>query len=336
MMSGVPSPRVGRECEMVNMLLAFVVAFGVSALSGLFIIPMLRKFKMKQMILEVGPKWHMSKQGTPMMGGLMFILGTGVACTVFGLMSGRREWLYIFVYAALNAVIGLLDDIAKVKRKANKGLSVLQKLFLQLAFSSAYIAVLHQYAGLTTGLKLPFFGTSIELPWIVFLILGVLYNTFIINAVNLTDGIDGLCTGTTLPIAALFAVVAMADRVPELGIYPAALLGGLLGFLVYNFHPAKVFMGDTGSLFIGGSVVGMAYAFDWPLVLLICALFFILEAVSVVLQVGYFKLTHGKRIFKMTPIHHHFEMSGWSEIKLFTVFTVGTGLLCLLAFFGIN
>jgi len=317
---------------MDKLAIGFAVAFIVSALSGLFLVPMLQRFKMKQQILEIGPKWHMSKQGTPMMGGLMFIIGTIVASVLLGIQSQQREWLLILVFALLNSAIGLIDDLAKVKRKQNRGLSVLQKLFLQLAFSAAFITALYWMNLMESGVYIPFTNITLILPWVLFLLLAILYNTFIVNAVNLTDGVDGLCTGVTIPIALFFVLVAVSRGTPDMAIFPVALAGGLLGFLLYNFNPAKVFMGDTGSLFLGGAVCGMAKAFEMPLILIVVAVAYIIEALSVVIQVSYFKASGGKRVFKMTPIHHHFEMSGWSEKKLFFVFTLGTVLLCTIAY----
>ena len=212
---------------------------------------------------------------------------------------------------------------------------------MQLAAAGCYLALLRWSGHLTNHLYIPFWNVTFEINWIVYMVFAIFVIVGCVNAVNLTDGIDGLATGVTMPVMAFFAVTASIWSIfPESGLhtlalFPAALFGGLAGFLVYNFHPAKVFMGDTGSLFLGAAVCGLAFAMDMPLVLIPVGLIYIMETVSVMMQVMYFKLTHGKRIFKMTPIHHHFEMSGWSEVKIFTVFTVVTLLLCAAAFVGV-
>ena len=317
---------------MLELGLCFALGFAVSVLSGLFYIPMLRRLKMSQKILEIGPKWHMSKQGTPSMGGLLFITGTVASLLLFGLRQGDFTWLAILGYALLNSVIGVIDDMAKIRKKQNQGLTVLQKLFLQLAVSSTFIALLFATGVLQETVSIPFTDWTVAVPRVFYIFLAILFNTFVINAVNFTDGIDGLCGGVTLPIAVFFAVFALSMEEVGLGLFPAALAGGVLGFLVYNFHPAKVWMGDTGSLFLGGAVCGMAFAFNRPLWLVILGAFYILESVSVVLQVAWYKIS-GKRIFKMAPIHHHFEMCGWSETKLFFVFSIGTVALCALVYY---
>ena len=224
----------------------------------------------------------------------------------------------------------------KVKYKRNLGLTAIQKLALQLAAAGAYLALLRWNGDLTCDLYIPFWNVSFEINWIVYLIFAMFVIVGCVNAVNLTDGIDGLASGVTLPVMVFFAVTACMWGKTTLALLPAALAGGLAGFLVYNFHPAKVFMGDTGSLFLGGMVCGLAFALDMPLVLLLVGIIYIIETVSVIMQVTYFKLTHGKRIFRMTPIHHHFEMGGWSEVKIFTVFTGITVVMCILAFLGVR
>ena len=320
-------------------ILSFIVAFGVGAIAGQILIPLLHRLKAGQAIREDGPTWHMAKQGTPTMGGLMFILAIAVAVFTAGwpdLMAGNRNHLYVFLFALVFGIIGFLDDFMKVKYTRNLGLTAMQKLALQLAAAGAYLALLRWNGDLTCDLYIPFWNVSFEINWIVYLIFAMFVIVGCVNAVNLTDGIDGLASGVTLPVMVFFAVTAWMWGKTTLALLPAAMAGGLAGFLVYNFHPAKVFMGDTGSLFLGGMVCGLAFALDMPLVLILVGIIYIMETVSVIMQVTYFKLTHGKRIFRMTPIHHHFEMGGWSEEKIFTVFVGITVLMCILAFIGVS
>ena len=322
--------------EILRILLAAVCAFALSVLVGKLLIPMLRALKAGQSIREVGPTWHNAKSGTPTMGGIIFIAAL-LLIIPFGWRGFRNgEWtpLLVLAFSLVFGIIGFLDDFFKVKFKRNLGLTALQKLLLQLAAAAAYIYILYRLNELQSELYVPFFGVSWKLPLVVYIGLAMFIIVGCVNAVNLTDGIDGLAAGVTIPVMVFFAVACIAAKKLSLALFPACLVGGLAGFLVYNFHPAKVFMGDTGSLFLGAAVCGMAFALDAPLVLLLVGFIYIVETVSVILQVGYFKLTHGKRIFRMTPIHHHFEMGGWSEEKIFFVFTGITCVMCVLAWIG--
>ena len=320
-------------------ILSFIVAFGVTAIAGQILIPILRRLKAGQSIREDGPTWHMSKQGTPTMGGLMFILGIGIAVLTAGwgdLQSGLHNHLVVFLFALVFGAIGFVDDFQKLRHHANEGLTAPQKFFLQLAAAVVFVILMRRDGYLTPDLYIPFLNVEIVgIPWIVYMVFAAFVMVGTVNAVNLTDGVDGLATGVTIPVMLCYVAVSAWYGRTDLVIVSAALAGGLSAFLIYNFHPAKVFMGDTGSLFLGGAVCGMAFALDIPLVLILVGIIYIIETVSVMMQVTYFKLTHGKRIFKMTPIHHHFEMSGWSEVKIFTVFTVVTLLLCAAAFVGV-
>ena len=320
----------------LQIIITVVCAFVVSLLAGKLLIPVLRALKAGQSIREVGPKWHNNKAGTPTMGGIAFIAASAV-CLLTGipnLLRGDFSQVFVFVMALAFGAIGFFDDYVKVKKKRNLGLTALQKLVLQLLVSALYLLVLRHFGMLTNDLYIPFFNVTFEINWIVYLVFAIFVIVGCVNAVNLTDGIDGLATGVTIPVMVYFAVMCITYKTGALALFPAALAGGLLAFLVYNFHPAKVFMGDTGSLFLGGAVCGMAFALDMPVVLVPVGLIYIIETLSVILQVGYFKLTHGKRIFKMTPIHHHFEMCGWSEEKIFAVFVSVTAILCVLSYFG--
>ena len=319
-------------------LISFLVAFAASALIGRFLIPWLRALKAGQSIKEIGPVWHMAKQGTPTMGGIMFIAGIFIAILVTGwkdFSQGRFGALFVFLVALVFGVIGFLDDFMKVKYHKNEGLTAPQKFLLQLAAAIVFTVLLRYTGYLTPDLYIPFFNVSFQLPWAVYMVFAAFVIVATVNAVNLTDGVDGLATGVTLPVALFYLVVSLMWKVTDLSIFAAALVGGLCAFLIYNFHPAKVFMGDTGSLFLGGTVCGLAFALDIPLIIVLVGIIYLLETLSDIIQVTYFKLTHGKRIFRMAPLHHHFEMGGWSEEKLFTVFTLVTLVCCVLAYFGV-
>ncbi len=316
--------------------LAAVAAFGVTVLLGFIMIPWLRKLKFGQTILEIGPKWHKSKQGTPTMGGLVFIIGTLVSLAVVFLtdkfMGGDiiagenpvRSAMYTKLFSGLVmalslGLIGFVDDYIKVVKKRNLGLTVRQKTFMQLLVIIAYLGSL-KMAG-CSFMYIPFYGSTGDLG-IFFFIFGLVLIYGATNAVNFTDGIDGLCSSVTLTSAASLIVIAFMRNNLGAGVVAAALAGACAGFLVWNWNPAKVFMGDTGSMFLGGMVVALAYMVDCPLILLPVGIIYFIEGLSDVLQIGYFKLTHGKRIFKMAPIHHHFEMSGWKEKKIVVVFSL--------------
>ena len=318
----------------ISFLVATFAAFLITAMSGYVVIPWLRKLKYGQTINEIGPTWHQSKQGTPTMGGLMFFVGTlvGVIAGYSLLLNSEPTLmqetyqnqsmsLLISVITALAfGFIGFVDDYIKVVKKRNLGLTEKQKLVLQFAVTVAFL--LAQY-------MIGHINTAITIPWVGVVDLGYFYYpivfagiTFMVNAVNLTDGIDGLCSSVTFIVALGFFMISASYGYYANSIFACALAGALAGFLVWNFYPAKVFMGDTGSMFLGGSVVAMAWAVNRPEVLVLIGIIYTIEALSVVIQVTYFKLTHGKRIFKMSPIHHHYEMSGWSEVKIVCVFSM--------------
>ncbi len=322
----------------MRMLLAGILAFAVSAVVGRFLIPALRAMKAGQSIKEIGPNWHMSKQGTPTMGGIMFMVACVAAVLVFGwrdMAGGDFSALFVLVLALLYGAIGFVDDYAKIKKKENTGLTAGWKFLLQLAVAIAFLALMRMENHLTPNLYIPFVNVSVSLPWIVYLIFAAFVMVGCVNAVNLTDGLDGLAGSVTLPVAVFFAVLSAWWDKGAVGIFAGALAGGVLGFLVYNFYPAKVFMGDTGSLFLGGAVCGLAFALDAPLILIPVGIIYIVETMSDILQVGYFKLTHGKRIFRMAPLHHHLEMGGWSEVRIVLTFAGITIAFCLLAFVGV-
>lgn len=325
--------------EKIALVAAALAAMAVTALSGFLLVPYLRKLKFGQTINEIGPTWHKDKQGTPTMGGFMFALGSCVGLLVaYPFLAGSVAanlthhplglvLLSVFTSVAF-AAIGFLDDYLKVVRKQNLGLVAKQKLALQFLVTVCFLITLHMMNRLSTLVNLPFFGLVdfglLFYPLSVLLIMGMN------NAVNLTDGIDGLCTSVTTCVMCGYLLILVVFGEYYLATWAAALAGACVGFLFWNFYPAKVFMGDTGSLFLGGAVVSIGYCMGRPDILIILGLIYLGEAFSVMLQVSYFKLTHGKRIFKMSPIHHHFEMSGWSEVKIDVSFSLFT-ILCAAA-----
>ena len=275
----------------------------------------------------------------------MFILGIFVSiliCGWKGMMAGDFEHLYIFFFALIFGGIGFLDDFEKVKHKQNLGLTALQKFLLQLAAAVAFLCLMRFEGMLTPNLYVPFFNTQIVMSWWVYMVFAAFVIVGTVNSVNLTDGVDGLAASTTMPVCIFFAVLSIlwGERFLSLGVFASGIAGGLLGFLIYNFNPAKVFMGDTGSLFLGGAVAALAFAYDMPLILVTVGIMYIVEALSDIIQVGYFKLTHGKRVFKMSPFHHHLEMGGWTghkwkEKQIVALFAGVTVLFAVLSFIGV-
>ena len=324
----------------LQVILACVICFAITALAGKLLIPELVKLKAGQSIKEIGPTWHMTKQGTPTMGGLMFIIGIGVTVVALGwrgMAQGDFTHIYVYLFALVFGVIGYIDDYQKVKHHHNTGLTAIQKFLLQLAAAVAFLCLLRYEGHLSPNLYIPFFNTYVVLNWVVYMVLAAFIIVGTVNAVNITDGLDGLSSSVTVPVAIFFAVMGIVwKQFPQLGIFGGAMVGGLFGFLLYNHYPAKVFMGDTGSLFLGGAVAALAFVFDMPLVLIPVGIIYILETLSDIIQVGYFKLTHGKRFFKMAPLHHHLELSGWSEAKLVAVFSLVTLAGCVLAYLGVQ
>ncbi|HAH78489.1 MAG TPA: phospho-N-acetylmuramoyl-pentapeptide-transferase [Ruminococcaceae bacterium] len=327
---------------------AAILSFGITALFGKWLIPFLHKINFGQTIRESGPTWHRKKNGTPTMGGFLFIAGilvaVGVCLPLYYRMEGKDP-LVMAMHAKIAGgllmacgfgLIGFFDDYIKVVKKRNLGLTVRQKLVLQFLVAGGYLYSLYR-AGSGSKTLIPFAG-GVDLGvwyWVISL-LGIVG---MVNAVNFTDGIDGLNASVTFFAALSFLAVAGILRIEPVSIFAAATAGGCLGFLIWNFNPAKVFMGDTGSLFLGGLVCALGFALNLPILILPVGIIYICEILSVVLQVSYFKATHGRRLFKMSPIHHHFELCGWSEVKICTVFSLVTVLFgaaaVLLAAFGL-
>ena len=321
---------------MKNAIFAAVLACVLSAVFGRLLIPVLRAMKAGQSIREIGPTWHNYKAGTPMMGGLMFIAASIVVLLLNLFRMDDYSVFYVLVLALCFGFIGFLDDFTKMNYKRNLGLTSLQKALLQMAVSALFLYTMYRSGSMDTHLYIPFVDVSIQLHPIVYIFFAMFVMVGCVNSVNLTDGVDGLSSSVTVPVMAFFAVTAVALGKYELALLPASLFGGLIAYLFYNWHPAKVFMGDTGSLFLGGIVCGLAFALEMPLILIFVGFVYICETLSVILQVTYFKLTHGKRLFKMSPIHHHFEMCVWKEEKIVLSFAAVSAVMCLLAWLGIS
>ena len=324
----------------IALLVTVVSAFLITSVIGMWLIPFLRRLHFGQTILDIGPAWHKSKQGTPTMGGIMFIAGITIAILAGWLTLELSEQgvadasaagsFYLWgglLMALAFGLIGFLDDYISVVKKQNLGLKAGQKSLAQLLVAVVYLAAQQIFAP-TPSFWLPFIGDLdigiFYYPLMLFIIVGT------VNAVNLTDGIDGLDASVTMVAAMGFMVIASIAGFSQMNLLAAALAGGCLGFLVWNFHPAKVFMGDTGSLFLGGMVVALAFGLRRPLLLVFIGIVYVVETLSDIIQIGSVKLT-GKRVFKMAPIHHHFEMSGWSEVKIVAVFSAVTAVGCLIA-----
>ena len=322
-------------------------SFAISALIGIVLIPFLKKIHFGQTILEEGPKWHKSKQGTPIMGGFMFIISSVLVTAVGYIIYCNTAYAYqtpddtvrlaaCMIFSLLFSGIGFLDDYIKAVKKQNLGLNSKQKMILQFILCTAFLAVLYNWGDTSTEINLHFVSFDIGFLYYPLMIIFMIY---ISNAVNLTDGVDGLCGSITFITMLAFSLVCIFMTIYEMSIYAMAIAGGCLGFLVWNLHPAKCFMGDTGSMYLGGSFVAIGIATHNHLLIVLVGLVYILEALSVVIQVSYFKFTarqhfkktgekgKGKRIFKMSPIHHHFELSGFSEYKVVITFSLAALLV---------
>ena len=322
------------------MLAVAVVSAAVTVCMGCWLIPLLKKLKYGQTILDIGPKWHKEKkQGTPTMGGLMFYIGITAAFICgyillylnglisFGTVgfSDAIRGISGLVMALCFGFVGFVDDYIKIKKKQNEGLTVIQKIVLQVLIIAAYFTSRVLGGDTSTVLQIPFIG-QIDLSFFYYILMGLVI-LYLVNAVNLTDGIDGLCSSVSFVYFIAFAVITAQIRLYGMTVLSVAAAGGVLGFLMWNFPPAKVFMGDTGSMFLGGLVTALGVGCGCEIVMIVAAAVFIWEALTVVIQTAYFRITHGKRLFKMTPIHHSFELRGWKEMKIDAVFS----LLAMLA-----
>ena len=317
-------------------ILAIIIAFAVSAILCPIVIPFLHKLKFGQQVREDGPQAHLKKQGTPTMGGLVFL--TAVVITSLLYIRDYPRIIPVLFMTVGFGVIGFLDDYIKIVMKRSEGLNPVQKLIGQFIITGIFVYYLVCSDEVGTSMLVPFTGGFehgiyldlgfLFIPFVFFVVLGT------DNGVNFTDGLDGLCTSVTILVATFLTIISIGENS---GISPitGAVVGTLLGFLLFNIYPAKVFMGDTGSLALGGFVASSAFMMQIPLFIPIIGLIYLVEVLSVIMQVSYFKATHGKRIFRMAPIHHHFELGGWSETRVVAVFSIVTALLCLVAYLGL-
>jgi phospho-N-acetylmuramoyl-pentapeptide-transferase len=311
----------------ISILSAFVLAIVI----GPFLIPLLHRLKFGQNVRSDGPQSHLKKTGTPAMGGLIFLLAAVIVSLAF---SKDKDMLLVLTSTLLFGLIGFADDYIKIVKKRSLGLKAWQKIAAQLAVALFLTFVASGINQVGTSVLIPFTGKFLDLgimymPFIIFIIIGT------VNSVNLTDGLDGLAGGITVVVLGFFSVVALVTQSLGVLVFCGALIGALLGFLRFNSHPAQVFMGDTGSLALGGAVVSLAVVTKLSIFLAIIGAVYVAEALSVIIQVLYFKATKGKRFFKMSPLHHHFELSGWPESKVVSIFTITAIILCLIGLLAI-
>ena len=311
----------------ISLFLSFILT---TAIAPIFI-PFLLKLKVGQTVRDDGPESHLKKNGTPTMGGIIILIGFIGGSVIF--CSRYSNTIPIMLMTIGFGLIGFIDDYIKVVLKRSMGLRAWQKLLLQIIVTAIFAVYLTKVSGVNLLLRVPFTnGYMLDLSWFSYVILFIaVLGT--VNGANMTDGVDGLASSVTIVIAIYFAIIAVLEN---MGLEPTslALIGSLLGFLVFNCYPAKVFMGDTGSLALGGYVIATAYMLNMPLYVIIVAVIYLVENISVMLQVSYFKITKGKRLFKMAPIHHHFEKSGWSETKVVTVFTIVSIFAAVIGYLG--
>ncbi|MDE7341728.1 MAG: phospho-N-acetylmuramoyl-pentapeptide-transferase [Lachnospiraceae bacterium] len=316
-----------------TILMSVIISFAISVVLGPVVIPFLKRLKVGQTVRDEGPKAHLKKNGTPTMGGILILISI-VATSILYVREYPRIIPILFVTMGFG-LIGFLDDYIKVVLKRSMGLRAWQKMALQIIVTGVFAYYITHYTDVSLAMKIPFMpGVTLDfgilnIPILFFIVIGT------VNGANFTDGLDGLASSVTVLIATFFTVVAIGL---QSGIEPitCAVVGALLGFLLFNVHPASVFMGDTGSLALGGFVAATAYMMQMPVFLAIVAFIYVIEVLSVVIQVSYFKISGGKRIFKMAPIHHHFELCGWSETRVVAVFSIITALLCLVALMGLS
>ena len=326
----------------IEFITVAVAIFLLTVILEKLIIPILQSHKVGQRILEIGPRWHKNKAGTPTMGGICFIMAILVVMAVMSVIyavnnkAGQLIPLALALgLATMNGMIGFFDDYTKLVKKQNEGFTAKQKIVLQSLAAIIYLAAMGLTNNINTALHIPFTGVYLELGIFYYVFAFVLIIGFV-NSVNLTDGIDGLASSVTLVVGIFFSVMAFSLNMRMLALLGASLIGATAGFLIYNFYPARVFMGDTGSLFLGGLVVGATFLLDEPMIIFLIGIIYLIEALSDIIQVGVFKLSGRKiRVFKMAPIHHHFEKCGWSEIKIVIIFSLVTFAFCSLAYFGI-
>lgn len=332
----------------INFIWVALATLLLTVLAEYKLIPILRSHKVGQTILDIGPRWHKNKEGTPTMGGIGFILPSLVVMAVYFVIAAIRgnaaEYIPLaltLTFAVGNGAIGFVDDYCKLIKKQNEGLTAKQKLFLQLVIAAAYVCVMSYTGHMNTALELPFCDVRLELGWFFYPV-AIILLAGVVNGANLTDGVDGLAGSVTLVSGVFFSILAFVTLDEQLSAVGAILIAATLGFLVFNVHPARVFMGDTGSLFLGALVIAAAFQIGEELVGLIVAAVFIIEMLSSFLQTLIFKITkrlcrdkQGRRLFKMAPLHHHFEKCGWNEWTVVIVFSLAEVLFCLLAWLAL-
>lgn len=313
----------------LRVLMPIVISFGISVILCPVIIPFLRKLKFGQYVRDDGPESHLKKAGTPTMGGLVILVSILLTSLIY--IRNYSDIIPVLFMTLGFGIIGFLDDYIKVVMKRSLGLRPLQKMLGQFVVTAIFVYYYFDVAKMDTRILIPFMGGQVfTMPGWLFILFVFIVVLGTVNGVNFTDGLDGLASGVTVIVATFFTVVSIAlnaNMTPITG----AVVGSLLGFLLFNTYPARVFMGDTGSLALGGFVASIALMLHMPLYIIIVGLIYLAEVLSVILQVGYFKLTHGKRIFKMAPIHHHFELSGYSETQVVAAFSILTAILCMIA-----
>lgn len=315
-----------------TILISVILSFAISVVLGPIVIPFLRRLKVGQTVRDEGPQSHLKKNGTPTMGGILILISVVITSLFF--VKDYPKIIPILFLTLGFGLVGFLDDYIKVVLKRSMGLRAWQKFVLQIVVTGIFVFYLLHYTDVSLAMKVPFLNDVyldfgwLNIPILFFVVIGT------VNGTNFTDGLDGLASSVTVLVATFFTVVAIGTNS---GIEPitCAVVGALLGFLLFNVHPASVFMGDTGSLALGGFVAATAYMMQMPIYIVIVGFIYLIEVVSVILQVSYFKMTGGKRIFKMAPIHHHFELCGWSETRVVAVFSIVTALLCLVALMGV-
>lgn len=315
-----------------TILISVILSFAISVVLGPIVIPFLRRLKVGQTVRDEGPQSHLKKNGTPTMGGILILISVVITSLFF--VKDYPKIIPILFLTLGFGLVGFLDDYIKVVLKRSMGLRAWQKFALQIVVTGIFVFYLLHYTDVSLAMKVPFLNEVyldfgwLNIPILFFVVIGT------VNGTNFTDGLDGLASSVTVLVATFFTVVAIGTNS---GIEPitCAVVGALLGFLLFNVHPASVFMGDTGSLALGGFVAATAYMMQMPIYIVIVGFIYLIEVVSVILQVSYFKMTGGKRIFKMAPIHHHFELCGWSETRVVAVFSIVTALLCLVALMGV-
>ena len=328
----------------IKLITAFILPLLFVTLFAKIYIPWLKRQKAGQEI-KSEVKQHSSKAGTPTLGGVMIILGVLLALLTVGfegMLKGQFIHIFIFLFALVFGAIGFLDDWEKLKKKQNLGLSARVKFLLQLFAALVFVYFMQRLGYLKYDIYVPFFNVTLYPPKWLYFVFAAFVIVGTVNAVNITDGLDGLCTGTSIPVFIFYTALAFltGEKFFELGVFSSAMLGALIGFLFYNFNPAKIFLGDTGSLFIGGAVAALAFVYDIPLVLLTLGIIYIIETLSDIIQISYYKATHGKRVFKMAPFHHHLELGGWSgkkwtEKEIFALFTLISLAFAIISFIGV-